>query len=135
MMASFGGVAGGTIRPSRFVKKTEVNGEPVILECGANEDVYGISDPGTRNLALSGWDDGNAAIVGEQILVYGPGDDGARLELGGTVTAGQLIKSGAAGVGVAATADQDRAGARAKIGGVSGDVIPVELLRFDVSIA
>lgn len=135
MMGSFSGVASGNIAPSRFVTKSASSGEPVLAQAGANADCYGISAPYVRRIALSGLDDGYAAIAGSQLNVIGPGDDEALLALGGTVTAGQLIKSDADGKGVAATANLDRARARAKRNGVAGDLIPVQPLIFDISIA
>lgn len=132
--ASYSGIAAGNISPCRFVKKTSTLGEPTITQAGAGDDVYGISQPSTRKAPLAGLDDGFAAIAGETLNVFGPGDDGALLEIAATVTAGQLLKSDANGAGIVAATDKDRACARAKHGGVSGDKIAVQPLRFDLSI-
>lgn len=131
MFGSFTKVANGNIAMSVFVKLDTTNAGRV-LACGANEDIWGISSPYPRRHALL--DDGYAAIAGENLNVIGPGDDEALLRLGGTVTAGQRIKSDANGYGVAATADKDRAGAVAIIGGVSGELVKVKPMRFDVSV-
>lgn len=132
MFGSFSKLPGGNVTPSRFVKLQTDN---TVVLAGAGDDVFGIAQASTRNQALSGWDDGYAGIVGSPpINIFGPGDDEAPLELGGTVSAGQLIKAGTNGVGVVSTTDKDRVGARAKRSGVNGDIIPVQPIRFDQSI-
>lgn len=134
MMGSFSGVAGGNIAPSRFVIKTVSSGEPVVTQAGSNVATWGISQPSTRRLALSGWDDGYAAIAGENVNVFGDGDDECLLELAGTVAAGQPIKSDADGKGVLADTDKDHVGAVAKVSGVAGDLIKVKPTRFDLAV-
>lgn len=131
MLGSYSKIAGGNVTPARFVKLDSTVGR--VVECGAGEDMFGISQPSTRRLALSGWDDGFAAVAGENLNIIGPGDDEALLELGGTVTHGQNIKSGAAGVGVAATTDKDKVGAIALQSGVSGELIRVKPWKYDLA--
>lgn len=127
-----GKLPGGNIHPSRFVK---LQSDDTIVEAGAGDDVWAISGPSTRYQALAAIDDGFAGILGDGAIVcYGPGDDECLLELGGTVTEGQNIKPSTAGVGIAATTDKDRVGAKALRSGVSGDLIRVRPFRFDVSI-
>jgi hypothetical protein len=125
-------VAGGNITPCTFLTIDTSTGK--VTTTGANGDIFGIATQLTRRTALSGWDDGYAAIDGEEVEIFCPPDDSALLAIAGTITPGQLIKSDASGKGVAATADKDRAGARAMVGGVSGDLIRVRPIRFDVSI-
>lgn len=62
----------------------------------------------------------------ESIEVAGPGG-GAKLRLGGTVTAGDLLTSDASGRGIATTTANNRAGAVADEDGVEGDIIGVEV--------
>jgi len=132
-MTSFSKFPGGTIRPARFVILGTDNR---VTESGANGDVWGISTSAVRNSSLVGLDDGNAGIAGDPPMnIFGPDNDSARLELGGTVTIGQKIRSGAAGVGIAATADRDQIGAIAQESGVSGDLIWVKPIRYDRSTA
>lgn len=131
MMGSFSKFAGGNVAPCVFVKLDSTQGRAVT--CGANEAIFGISQPQTRNLALSGRDDGYAAIEGENLNIIGPGDDEALLRLGGTVTHGQYIKSDASGYGVAATSDKDHVGAQCLQGGVSGDLVRVKPMRMDLA--
>lgn len=131
MPGSFSKLCGGNVRPSRFVVLGTAN---TVTEAGANGDVWGISQPYTWKMALSGWDDGFAGTTASPpINIFGPGDDACKLVLGGTVSIGQKIKSDANGAGVAVTADQDKVGAVAQEAGISGDVIWVKPMRFDRS--
>jgi hypothetical protein len=133
MMGSFSKVPAGDIPPARFVKLGTVPG--TILVCGADESMWGISQPGTRRFPLSGFDDNLAGKAGDgAINVIGPGDDEALLELGGAVAFGQALKSGAGGVGVAATGDKDKIGAIALAAGVSGQRIKVKPIRYDQAV-
>lgn len=133
MFGSFSKVAGGNIAPSRIVK-LQTDGT-VIQAAAATDQLFGISQPSTRRLALSGWDDGFAAIANEHVNIYGPGDDEAQLELGGTVSIGDKITSDGSGKGVASTTDKDRVIAIAdRQAGVSGDVIRVKPIRFDAAV-
>lgn len=134
MYGSFSGRAGGNIAPCRFVKRTASSGEPVITQCGSNEAPWGIGPSGTRRQALTGWDDGYAAISGDTVNVIGPGDDEALLEIAGTIAAGGYIKSDADGKGVAAGTDKDHVGAVALVSGVSGELIRVKPMRFDLAV-
>ena len=131
MNASYSAVAGGTIAPCRFVTMSESSGEPVVAHSAAGENPWGISPKGTRRMALSGWDDGYAAIAGETMAVFGPGDDEALLEIGGTITSGMEIKATTDGKGIEADTDKDPVGAIALEGGASGDLIKVKPVRYD----
>lgn len=122
----------GNIYPCRFVVLQSDN---TVQAAGANGDIWGIADKYTRNYPLEGRGGDDPAYIGisgdPAINIFGFGADECLLELGGTVTIGQLIKSGAAGVGVAATSDADKVGARAEQSGVSGQRIRVKPLRYD----
>lgn len=133
MFGSFSKLPAGNIAPCRFVKLGTTAG--TILQCGANEQIWGISGPGTRRAPLSGWDDGYAGISGDgAINVVGPGDDEALLDLGGTVTYGAFLKSDANGKGVAGSSDKDVCGAIALSAGVDGDRIKVKPIRIERSV-
>ncbi len=131
MGGSFSKIAGGNVKTSIFVKLDSTQGRAVA--CGSNEAIFGISSPHTRNIALSGRDDGYAATEGENLNIIGPGDDEALLRLGGTVTHGQYIKSDSDGYGVAATTDKDHVGAQCLQAGVSGDLVRVKPMRMDLA--
>lgn len=119
--ASF--IAAGNIAPSRFVKQT-TTADHKVSQAGAGEALIGIAQKGSRNTPYSTLDDGFAAIAGEDLLVFQPGDT-APLELGGTVTVGDYLKSDASGKGVTASADGEHYGARALEAGTSGKIVEV----------
>ncbi len=78
---------------------------------------------------------GGIGGIAPAAVAVGPGDDECLLVLGGTVTVGQRIKPTTGGVGIAATSDKDRTIAIAhKVGGVSGDVITVKPMRYDIAV-
>jgi DNA-binding beta-propeller fold protein YncE len=126
----------GNIVVARFVK---MSGDFTVAACGANERAIGVSQMGARtNSLFDSTDPPYAAISGEQVQVYqadDPEGNVALVELGGTVVAGDFIKSGSAGVAVkvtetvAGTADAGQnIVARALEGGASGTKIHVTLL-------
>jgi hypothetical protein len=117
--------AGGNISPCRFVKQS-TTADNTVLQAGAGETVYGISQAGVRRTPYSSLDDGYAAIAGEDLEVFGVGEV-CNLELGGTVTRGDRVKSDANGKGVTSATNGDEYGAIALVSGVSGDLIQVEL--------
>jgi hypothetical protein len=132
MFGSFSKIAGGNVSPARFVKLHTEAGQ--VVHAGAGDRPWGISQPHTRRLALADWDDGYAAIDGENLNVIGPGDDEALLELGGTVTHGMLLKASTDGVGIEADTDKDKAGAIALQDGADGDLIKVKPILVDVAV-
>lgn len=99
-MASF--VAGGDIRPSRFVN-LDATAEGVVLEADAGEDIYGISHEGTHRPPYASLDDGLVAIAGENVRVYEDGEI-CFLEIGtGGCTVNGRLKADADGKGVTAS--------------------------------
>jgi hypothetical protein len=129
---SFTKVAGGTIQPSRFVYLDTSSTDPdgVLQATGGTIPLYGISQPGTRNAPYSPLDDGNAALIGETIMIYGPPNKDVILELGGTVTTGDYLTADSNGKGVTqavSSANTNWIGAVAMEAGVSGDLIRVQL--------
>lgn len=116
-------LASGSVIPSRFVKRdTTADGKG--LQCGAGDQVAGVSQKGSRRIPYGGLDDGNCAIAGEPFEYYAEGEL-AYLELGGTVAAGDRLKSDSVGRGITTTTDQDEYGAIANWAGVSGNLIEV----------
>lgn len=135
---SFTRVANGDIAPCRFVK-LDTTADGRVLAAGAGDRPFGISQKATHNIAMSGGgftqtDDGLAAKAGEMLNIHGQVGETCLLELGGTVTRGDLLKPGSAGVGVTGNTDKDKSGAEALASGVSGQLIPVKILRIDVSV-
>jgi hypothetical protein len=126
-MASFTKIASGNISPARFVKlSTTALGQ--VTQCGAGDQIYGISQPGTHNVPYLGLDDGWAAQANEPLNIFGLGSKDVLLTLGGSVTKGDRLKSDANGQGVTTTSANDEVGAIAQANGVSGDMIPVQIV-------
>lgn len=128
-------IAGGNIAPSRFVKPSTTANQTVV-QAGAGDIVCGISQKGTHNVpgTIGGVavDDGYAAVAGMSVGVFDQSDTARGqfidLELGGTVTAGDYLKSDVNGKGVTATADGDYYGARTNRSGVAGQLIQVQVI-------
>ena len=127
-------MANGDIRPCRFVKMDTTSAKDhMALEADTNEKVVGISDDGTNYAPLTGLPGGAtitalAAEADQHFKAHGMGTHGCLLELGGTVTAGDYIKSDADGKGttIATTGTTlQRYGAFALESGVDGEMIPV----------
>lgn len=124
-MASF--VANGTIPPCRFVKlDTTATGK--VLLCGTNGIIYGISKADTRRIPALGLDDGNAAIVGENLHVFEDNEE-CYLEIVASVTQGQQLKSDTNGKGTPVTANNDIYGAIALQSAPAGKVIKVKVVK------
>jgi hypothetical protein len=96
-------IARGTIRPQRFVKVDTASNRGV-LECGANERIFAVSQEGTNYAPL---DDviltSNAAVNGQELRLYSDGDV-CGVEAGGVITSGDYLRSDAVGRAVVALA-------------------------------
>lgn len=120
--------ASGTIRPCRFIK---ISGNDDCAECDANDRPIGITYqdgkyPPLNDLVTTN----NHAEDNDPVRSYGIGDI-CLLELGGTVTAGDRLKSDADGKGVAiATTGTtiQQFGAVALEGGSSGEKRRVQIV-------
>jgi hypothetical protein len=125
-------VAGGTIRPCRFIK-ADSSASHTVLEADANERTVGIAGSETNQPPLSDLvSSSNHATTGQSVHAYGPGEE-CYLELGDTVVNGGLLKSDADGKGVpiASTGTTiQQVGARALEDGVSGNKIRVEVIEY-----
>ncbi len=123
-------IAGGDIRPSRFVKQS-TSADHTVLEADANEAIIGIASEAGREPPLPSVSTILAASSGDNVLVYTEGDT-CLLELGGTVAAGDNLKSDADGKGVAIATTGTTAqeiGAKALTSGASGEFIRVQVFR------
>lgn len=121
--------ASGDIRPCRFVK---ISGNFTVAEADANEDAVGVAYQDGKFAPLNDLvTTNNHAASGDIVRLYSDGDV-CLLEYGGTVTAGQYLKSDADGKGVAvATTGTTNQLARALAldGGSSGEKHQVMLVR------
>lgn len=120
-------IAGGTIGPSRFVKLS-TTADNTVLVAGSNDPIFGISQKGTRTAPYPGLQDNNAALTGEDIMIYQVGET-AVIELGGTVAAGDYLESGGStGTAVTSSVDGHNYGAKTPQAGVSGQLIEVQVV-------
>ena len=134
MAGNYSKLPGGNIKPNSFVKLDSAN-DGYVLQAGANDRVYGITGDGTRRVALEDYDTDLIGKAGDPaIQIRGPGENPCLLRLAGTVVAGDYIKSDGSGYGVKADTDKDHYGARAIVGGSSGQVIPVEVIIGDLAV-
>ncbi len=119
------------ITRATFVKLSTTVG--YVAPCGANERAYGIAMKGTRRSPYIISTD-YAAAVDEPLQVHDEPGEECSLVLGGTVAAGDYIKSHSDGTGLASTTDLDDIGAIAMQGGASGDIIKVQIHRMERSV-
>lgn len=117
-------VAGGDIRPCRFVTQDPSN-DYKVLESNANDRPIGISQEGYRAPNLPDQTAQTlAAQDGDQVTIYGEGEI-CLLEINDTIVAGNLLKPDANGLGVLAETDGDATGAEALESGAANDKIRV----------
>jgi hypothetical protein len=94
------GVAGGDIRPHRFIKQSTA-ADYTMLEADANERTVGVAQENTQDAPVTGGS-ANAAEAGDQFS-YAPVGTIASVEVGsGGTTHGALLKSDADGKAVLA---------------------------------
>jgi len=117
--------ASGNIVMCRFVK-LDSTADGKGLQCGAGDPITGVSQKGSRRIPYGGLDDGYCAIAGEDFEVYEEGEL-TYLELGGTVSPGDRLKSDSVGRGVTTTTDQDEYGAVARQAGTVGKLVEVRV--------
>jgi hypothetical protein len=118
--------ANGNITMSRFVR-IDTSGDGLVVQAGTGEKCFGVSQAGSRRVPYSSLDDGYAAIAGEDLEVFGIGEE-CWLEIGGTVTVGDRLKSDTDGKGVTTTTNLDEWGAVARQAGTSGQLIRVQVI-------
>lgn len=117
-------IAGGTIRPSRFVS---ISAAYTVIEGTANAEVIGISGVNSNKAPIPEVTTNYHAESGEQVVLHGEGEVSA-LVLGGTVAAGDKLKSDGNGAGVVCASSgttRQFYGARALQAGSSGETIEV----------
>lgn len=125
-------VAGGDIRPFRFIKIDSTPGASHTgLEADANDELIGVCGGETNYAPLSGIITTNLhAKAGQPIKLHGDGEE-TLLELGDTVTQGQKLKSDNDGLGVPIASigtTLQRYGAIALENGAAGERIRVQVL-------
>jgi hypothetical protein len=118
-------VATGNINPSSFVKLDPSN-YGCVLQCGSGDVPWGIAQAGTRTAPYPGFDDGLAAVAGENVAIYGPGNTGtAPLRVSAAVTPGLHLKPDTNGYGTPVTGTSDIFGAEAIEIAPANKIVPV----------
>jgi hypothetical protein len=89
-------VAGGNIYPCRFCTLS-TSYDMTVVQCGANEDVIGVSQEGTNSPPLSDVTVSTyAAADGQNMRMFGEGDV-CLIEAGDVITRGGRLKSDSVG--------------------------------------
>lgn len=131
-------ISGGNIYPNRFVMMDSSEDQQGI-QATANAVTVGISGDSTKYPPLTGLVSNTYhAEDGDPITLRGAEESQTLLELGGTVAAGDYLKSDSNGKGVAIATSgttPQNVGARALKAGVSGDLLEVEVMNASVSWA
>src|SRR5688572_20851136 len=92
-------VADTNINTSTFVKHTGTTVDFRVSAAGAGDRIAGIAQEGPKAAPIPGASATLAAAQGDHLRVYGLGEE-CLLLLGGTVAAGDRLKSDANGAGV-----------------------------------
>lgn len=114
--------ASGAIPPYSFIKFDTSTSPFTTKVPGIQTCTSGAADGISQNDV--------AAAAGDEVEVAFPGG-GGKLTIGGTISAGNSIKPTTAGVGIATTTAGDHASASAVEGGVTGDIIGVNVVKFE----
>lgn len=124
-------VAGGAIEAASFIKLSAA-ADYTALQAGSNERTFGITVDAAQAAPIPGASN-DAAASGDLFRYFSVGDE-CLLQLGGTVTRGDMVISDASGFGVTAgayaSATPQYVGAEAMESGVSGDKIRVRVINY-----
>ncbi len=121
--------AGGNIVPSRVVCISTAADNQVLQSAASTSANIGIAQKGTRRAPGTGDNDGNAAISGETVQVWGPSCVGIG-ELGGTVTSGDLVTADTNGRLVTTTTTAARIVGYAMQSGAQYDLVSILVQPF-----
>lgn len=115
--------ASGNITASVFVTRS-TTADHKVAEATAGSICTGVSQAGTRRVPYGSLDSDYCAADGEDIEVFGVGEE-CWLWIIGTVAAGDRLKASTNGKAIATTTNLDEYGAIATESGVSGQLIRV----------
>lgn len=99
-------IAGGNVRPKRFVR---ISGENTVTEATGAQPIFGVSGQYTRNIPYGALDDGFHAIATEPCRVFLPGEV-CGIVVGAAVTAGDRVKADGSGRAIPVSANNDQYG-------------------------
>lgn len=119
--------AGGNISPMHVVRLTSAADDTVVETTTAHASTFGIAQRATRNPPGTASDDGYAAISGENVQVHGAGEI-AWAVAGGSISAGDHVKSDGSGLVVTASSTNYCVGYALQASTGSGQLIRVFVL-------
>jgi hypothetical protein len=129
--------ANGSIVPYGAVQIDTSTNNRLIQATSASKAI-GIAQKGTRYAPWSPLDDGFCAIANEVFEYYGAGEENVPALLGGTVTAGDYLTVGSGTGALAGSLVTSPGGADdvyvigiARMSGVSGEIIPIDVQIFE----
>jgi Uncharacterized conserved protein (DUF2190) len=129
---SLQGTAGGSIVMNRVVCVSTVADNQFLQSAAASSANIGLAQGGSRRAPGTGDDDGNAAIAGETVQIWGPGSIGIG-EASGAITAGDRVTADSNGRLVTTTNAGDRCvGIALEAATLLGDMIEVMVSAFEV---
>lgn len=127
------GLAGGDIRPCRFIEQ-QIGVNNSFIECNANGIPAGISQSGPKGNQIVG-STTLCAEDGDQFGYFAPGCANVMLEIASAVEAGDRLVPDADGKGIPASHATGTVtiGAMAQQNGVAGDFIPVRVTVYQLA--
>jgi hypothetical protein len=124
------GTAGGSIVPSRIVCSSTTADNTFLQSALSTSPNFGVAQQGTRRAPGTGDDDGNAAIAGETIQIYGPGCV-APVEASGAITQGDFVTADINGRAITTTSAGDTVvGMALQAATALGDIIAILVMVF-----
>lgn len=125
---TYGFKANGNVKPARFVK-LDTTVDWGVLQAGAGDVIFGVSEATHRNPPYLTLDDGYTAVSSEGLGVATAGKI-CLLQAGGSITRGDKLKPDSDGQGVTTTTAGDIIGAIAlQSASGSGVLIRVQLIQ------
>lgn len=102
-----------------------------FVRAGSDNKHGALAEAGERPIGISM----NAVTASGQVLEVAKPGGGAKVKLGGTVSAGHFLKPTTGGKAIKGAADGDLCFAQAQEAGVDGDIIAVEVIPMHVAAA
>ena len=121
-------VAGGTIYPARFIELDITADNTAIAATAGASRLIGVTTEATREAPIpEATSPTPAANAGEPVEFYRLGENGAKIELGGTVTRGDWVQPKSDGSGKGVKAASGMGAGWALQSGVSGEKVDLFL--------
>lgn len=122
--------ATGNISPRRVCKGDTSEAHSCAQASAATDKLIGISGGPTRTAPYTGLADGYAAVDGESLQIFGPGEDDVEVDAGGTIAAMDWLTSDGNGKVVTTTTTGNVVIAIAKEASADGKRVKVFTVLF-----